>query len=100
MVDLLDSPDWKCPRDYAPCLTLSRSAWAWEFLRRNEAFQKERCQCGVKNLRKDREITSYEISEDSLLKSWGLFFCKHPERVRQCFLAAVPFSQCHALIRI
>lgn len=65
-----DEPDWRQPETYAYTATLTRAGWAWEFLRRNPAFQADLA-------RHAPAASTKEVSERSELKRWGICFCRH-----------------------
>lgn len=61
-------PDWRQPETYAYTEKLTRTDWAWEFLRRNPAFQSDPAHRAPS--------TDKEVSERSDLKRWGICFCR------------------------
>lgn len=64
-----DEPDWRRPETYAYTTSLTRAGWAWEFLRRNPAFQADlACHAPA--------VSTKEVSERSELKRWGICFCR------------------------
>lgn len=65
-----DEPDWRRPETYAYTAALTRAGWAWEFLRRNPAFQADLA-------RHAPPATTKEVSERSELKRWGICFCRY-----------------------
>lgn len=70
--DREEEPDWRRPDTYAYTETLTRIGWAWEFLRRNPAFQAD--------LGSRPSQSSKEVSERSDLKRWGICFAESAAR--------------------
>jgi len=70
--DSEEEPDWRRAETYAYTKTLTRVGWAWEFLRRNPAFQAD--------LDSRPAQMSKEVSERSDLKRWGICFAESPAR--------------------
>lgn len=73
-----DWPDWQDGGAYAYCAHLTSRGWAWEFLRRNPAFQNDL----AKTLRSatSSRVQSADVfslpARDVDLSRWGLLFCK------------------------
>jgi hypothetical protein len=65
-----DEPDWRRPETYAYTAALTRAGWAWEFLRRNPAFQADLARYAP-------SASTKEVSERSELKRWGICFRRH-----------------------
>lgn len=65
--DREEAPDWRRGETYVYTEMLTRVGWAWEFLRRNPAFQAD--------LNCRPAPSSEEVSERSDLKRWGICFC-------------------------
>ena len=67
-------PDWRRPETYAYTATLTRTGWAWEFLRRNPTFRQDLL------LRYPSLLGSTgEVSERRDLKRWGICFRRRPD---------------------
>jgi len=64
--------DWRLPAAYAYTQDLSRSGWAWEFLRRNPTYQAE-----VGQLDAEPPLVGAGENDDEppeLERRWGLMF--------------------------
>lgn len=59
--------DWRSAADYADTVSLSLSGWAWEFLRRNPAYQAE-----------VRAAAPSSEGRAAAGKGWGLSCCRRP----------------------
>ncbi|BCG82790.1 MULTISPECIES: transcriptional regulator domain-containing protein [unclassified Mesorhizobium] len=71
-----DWPDWQDEKSYRYTRYLTRRGWAWEFLRRNPAFQRD-----LRHALEQAEIAErcfdIEVVRSSLdLTRWGLLFRK------------------------
>lgn len=67
-------PDWWDERSYGYTAHLTRHGWAWEFLRRNPAFQRDlRCaleRVGHQEFRQPLHVVASLVD----LSSWGVLF--------------------------
>jgi transcriptional regulator len=64
--------DWSRIQAYDYTQALSARSWAWEFLRRNPDFKAEWLQTA--SFMGTLESTSTDLSMDSALSAWGVFF--------------------------
>lgn len=65
-----DEPDWRRAETYAYTAALTRTGWAWEFLRRNPEFRGEFSPAAGANPCEESE----EVFQRRF-KRWGLCFC-------------------------
>lgn len=85
---IADRPDWRDEQVYAYTVQLTRREWAWEFLRRNSAFQHD-----LKVAREHADIQK-EGAAITIVKSpfdltkWGVMFRGVGERGRGRFLVS------------
>ena len=59
--------DWRDPDSYSYTASLTRTGWAWEFLRRNPDFQ---AACAMRGAPSEGK----EVPERPDLKPWGICF--------------------------
>ncbi len=81
-----DWPDWRNERSYDYTARLTRHGWAWEFLRRNNEFQRD---LGVvlgqaKYLEKNAQLDV--VKSSVALTKWGIMFRRFVAARRQCTL--------------
>lgn len=91
-----DWPDWQDEKSYRYTRHLTQRGWAWEFLRRNPAFQRD-----LKQALEQAEFAKgrfdVEVVRSSLdLTRWGLLFRKLVEARCGCVLVLPPMPACSA----
>jgi Family of unknown function (DUF6499) len=62
--------DWRSPAAYEPLRSLGAPGFAWEFLRRNRAFQRDRQKLEQAAAR--RALSAEEL--DGFARRWGVRF--------------------------
>lgn len=71
-------PDWQDESAYGYCADLTSRGWAWEFLRRNSAFQQDLAE--ILRSTVSSRIRSVDVvsspADVLVLSRWGLLFCK------------------------
>ncbi|WP_172374623.1 DUF6499 domain-containing protein [Mesorhizobium sp. NZP2234] len=71
-----DWPNWQDEKSYRYTRHLTRRGWAWEFLRRNPAFQRD-CRHALEHAEFAERWFEVELVRSSLdLTQWGLLFRK------------------------
>lgn len=71
-----DWPDWQDEKSYRYTQHLTRRGWAWEFLRRDPAFQRDLGHA-LEQAEFAERWFDVEVVRSSLdLTRWGLLFCK------------------------
>lgn len=69
-------PDWRNAGAYTYTEKLTRAGWAWEFLRRNSAFQEDYAR--VVEASGPRKIKRTSVREMQALAPWGVTWCDPP----------------------
>lgn len=80
------SPDWQSTSRYDYTDALSRRGWAWEFLRRNDAYQQTWAEASpmVAVEARSRHLTILTAAKDPPgMRRWGLIFQRHAALRRQ-----------------
>ncbi|WP_425293929.1 transcriptional regulator domain-containing protein [Mesorhizobium japonicum] len=81
-VGLVCWPDWRRHEAYHYARRLPRTAWAWEFLRRNPQFQRDHAKIGppacIVRTRADTKIIEL-TTRSSFLGQWSLPFADAPQ---------------------
>ncbi|WP_436251423.1 transcriptional regulator domain-containing protein [Mesorhizobium amorphae] len=91
-----DWPDWQDEKSYRYTRHLTRRGWAWEFLRRNPAFQRD-CRLSLEQAEFAERWFEVEVVRSSLdLTQWGLLFRRLVEARCGCFLVLPPMPACSA----
>ncbi|WP_425374439.1 transcriptional regulator domain-containing protein [Mesorhizobium kowhaii] len=76
-VGRVDWPDWRRHEAYHYVRRLPRTAWAWEFLRRNPQFQRDHARIAPPAciVRKRADTRIIELTTgSSFLRQWSLLF--------------------------
>ncbi|UJQ94125.1 transcriptional regulator domain-containing protein [Mariluticola halotolerans] len=85
---IADRPDWRDEKAYAYTVRLTRRGWAWEFLRRNGAFQRD-LKAALEHADVQNEGAAITIVKSPLdLTKWGVMFRDIVERGRGRFLVS------------
>ncbi|PBB39786.1 hypothetical protein CK221_03045 [Mesorhizobium sp. WSM3868] len=92
----VDWPDWQDEKSYRYTRQLTRRGWAWEFLRRNPAFQ-----CDLRHALGQAEFAEMRFEVEVVRSSfdltrWGLLFRKLVEARCGCVLVLPPMPPCSA----